>query len=137
MRPIPGGYGHTQHSNPLQRRERRRLHPHISEEYINGLIGNLDEYDFYSEGIFDFPHEYPFTTELSVLKVRIKAAKKLGEKERNDLRAYINVIVDSDDEHLDEIHEKDSIKLYSKRLEDALKILAKVKEHVTDKKSSS
>ena len=98
------------------------------EDYIDALMQDLDDDDFYRESFFgDLPHEYPFETELSVLKVRKEAQKKIRERERSVIRPYISAIVDYDDEHLDNMHGKNSIRVYAKRLEDAGKILAKVR----------
>ena len=89
---------------------------------------DLDDDDFYRESFFgNLLHEYPFETELSVLKVRKEAQKKIREREKSVIRPYISAIVDYDDEHLDGMHGKNSIRVYAKRLEDAGKILAKVR----------
>lgn len=98
---------------------------HVSGiNYINDLYGNLDDENFFRElYLGDTLDEYPFPTKLSVLKVRKEAEKEKKKREKDPVRPFINAIVDYDDEHLDTIDKKDHIKIFSKRIKDAEKIL--------------
>lgn len=95
-------------------------------DYINDLYDVFDEEDddYYRDlYIGDTLDEYPFPTKLSVLKIRKEAEKELKKRKKEPVRPFINAIVDYDDEHLDNIDEKNRIKVFSKRFKDAEKIL--------------
>lgn len=102
---------------------------HISgEDYINELFEGLDEDDNFRDSILGSGlDEYPFSTILSVLKIKKEAEEKIKEREDDPIRPYIQKIVDYDDIHLEKMKGKDSVKVYSKRLDDILKILDDMK----------
>ncbi len=102
---------------------------HISgEEYINKLYYSLPNDDFYRDiYLGDTLDEYPFPTNLSILKVKEEAEKELKKREQGLLRPFVSAIFDYDNNHPDKKKRKDFKKVCSKRFNEAEKILAQLR----------
>lgn len=94
------------------------------EDYLDDLYGKLDnEDDFRGASSLGGEDEFPFSTDLPVLKVTKEAEEKRAERKKSLLREYISRLVDYDDENFEKIHGRNAEKEYTKRYRYASKML--------------
>lgn len=102
------------------------------EDYLNDLYGKLDDEDYFREASYlGGEDEFPFSTKLSVLKVRKEAEEKREERMKSFLREYISNLVDYDDKNYEKIHGENAVKEFTKRYRYAVRMLKTIRKKKT------
>lgn len=96
------------------------------------LYNSLNADDYHRSGPFNAEYdEYPFDTNLSVLKVTEEAEEEREERKMSLLRKYNQRLLDYDEKNLEKVNGPDRSNEYYKRYQYAVKTLKPLKRKRT------